>query len=116
MANIVLPQTAQNGQTKPPKKQIPPMCALCGSIKRVEPINPESPEQNQCFEVRRYAENYAPFKGDRRTIPLTCVGFSHIKTAVFGLRGGGQKVFRASPEMPKIELSELGPLFDRKGE
>lgn len=94
-----------------PKPPLPSMCALCQSIKRVQPVSPEEPSQNECFVMRRWVEDYAPFKGDKRTIRLFCDNFSHIKTAVFTLRGGGQKTVRASQEMPKIELSELGPLF-----
>lgn len=87
------------------------MCDLCQSIKKTETVNAEQPEQNSCFESRRYAENYKPFKKDKTIIRLTCDGFSHIQTAVLGLRRGGRITLRATPETPKIELANLGPLF-----
>lgn len=98
----------------PPQAPLPPMCVLCQSVKKAEPINHESPEQNTCFEARKYPENYAPFHKDRRTLGLTCDGFSHLKTAVLGLRGGGRVTIRATPDRPKVELSSLGPLFNKE--
>lgn len=87
------------------------MCELCQSCKKVEPLNTETPTNNQCFKERRYPEAYRPFKKDKTLIRLTCDGFSHIKTAVLGLRGGGSKTFHATPETPRIDLSDLGPMF-----
>jgi hypothetical protein len=98
---------------KPP---LPPMCALCQSIKRIQPIGQDEPSQNQCFVMSRRIEDYAPFQQDKRTIRLFCDNFSHIKTAVFTLRGGGRKTVRATPERPKVELSEPGPLFAKDGD
>lgn len=89
------------------------MCELCQSIKRVENPNLDLVYQNSCYEMRGRFEKYQPFKKDAKTtVMLTCANFSHIKTAVLGLRGGGQMTIRATPENPKVELSKMGRLFE----
>lgn len=91
------------------------MCELCQNADKVKSANIEEPTQNQCFEVRSYFEDYKPFKKDKKTIVrLMCKNFSHIQTAVLGLRGGGRIVLRATPEKPQVNLSDdLGPLFNQ---
>lgn len=88
-------------------------CELCQNAKKVGTPNLDEPAQNSCYETRRYFEDYQPFKKDKKTtVRLTCANFSHIKTAILGLRGGGQITIRATPENPKVELSKMGRLFE----
>lgn len=86
------------------------MCELCQNSDKVRAVDTESPNNNQCFEARRWVEDYRPFKKNKATIRLTCSHFSHIKTAVINFRGGGRLVRRATPKVPNVDLSDL-PMF-----
>lgn len=88
-------------------------CELCQNAEKVEDPDFIWMTQNSCYEPRRRFEDYQPFKKDKKTtVMLTCANFSHIQTAVLGLRGGGQMTIRATPENPKVELSKMGRLFE----
>lgn len=90
------------------------MCQLCQNCDKVKAVNLEEPEKNQCFEARRYVENYAPFKNDKKqTVRLTCDHFSHIKTAVINFKGGGRVTIRATAAKPNLDLSDL-PMFRKE--
>lgn len=104
--------TKRKANPTPEPTPLPPMCVFCQSVNKVQPVNDEWPAQNPCFETRSRYEAYAPFPRDKRTLWLTCDNFSHIKTAVLGLRGGGRMTVRATPEHPRVDMERLKGLFD----
>jgi len=66
-------------------KPMPSICEICSSVKAIAKANRDQVilENNSCFEPESWIRPYKPFTNSKRTVSITCKGFSHMRSCTY---------------------------------
>jgi len=64
---------------------MPCICEICSSVKALPVADRDKvvPENNLCFKAEDWVRPYKPFTNSKRTVSLTCKGFSHMRSCTY---------------------------------